>query len=241
MSRLGSIKAILWKDLRQYYAKPPTISWGILTPAAIVGVLAIAVSYNWRIIPGLVGLALMFSSSTMAQVCIGIERRFGSFERLLYAPVTLGSIIIAKSLGGIVFGLIGACMSIAIIMVFVKIRIVYMLTFFTAVLLGSIIFSLIGIIAAVVMRIENSMVFMNTLRFLMLFLSGIFIPIYMLPSIVQLVSYALPLTYIVELLRYSMYCRYDLIDPITSLISLVLYTITLTIVTKWIVEKKIYQ
>ncbi len=220
---------ILQKDLRQYYLKPPTLSWGFITPIAIVAMLVLAASYNWRIISGVIALAMMWSSTTMGQVAMGIERKARSIEKLLYTPINLASLVTAKVLSGLIFGFIGAGIASVIASVLTPIHVIHVLPLIIAIILGSIVFSLIGSIIALLASIENSMVVMNILRFTMMFLSGIFIPVFMLPWFLQPVSYVLPLTYVVELMRYSFYGIYDVVNPVTSIVALIIILIFYTV------------
>ena len=95
-----------WKDLRAYYLKPPNISWGILLPFAFVLAFAMRNPSDLRaLVPGLLGLTLLFGTSSMEAIVITFERRIGAFERLLLAPVRLPALLAGKMLGGMIFGL----------------------------------------------------------------------------------------------------------------------------------------
>ena len=95
-----------WKDLRTYYLKPPNISWGILLPFAFVLAFAMRNPGDLRaLVPGLLGLTVLFGTSSMEAIVITFERRTGAFERLLLAPIRLPALLAGKMLGGMVFGL----------------------------------------------------------------------------------------------------------------------------------------
>jgi ArsR family metal-binding transcriptional regulator len=98
---------IALKDLRAYYFKPPNISWGILFPFAFVLAFAIRNPGETRdLVPGLLGLNLLFGTTSMEANVIVFERRIGSLERLMLAPVSLAALLDGKMLGGMFFGLI---------------------------------------------------------------------------------------------------------------------------------------
>src|SRR4030042_2004231 len=95
------------KDMGTYYLKPPLISWGLMLP--IVFVLA----FYFRnpigikdVVPGLIGMTLLFSSTSMAAIVITFEKRIGALERLLLAPLEIRTILFGKTLGSSVFGLV---------------------------------------------------------------------------------------------------------------------------------------
>jgi len=101
----GRAWAIAKKDMRIYYLKPPTIMFGIFFPAFLF--LSFAVGRNiplTELIPGLMAITVFFTSSSIGPVVIPWERRTGSFERLLSAPVSLISVLAGKTLAGFFFG-----------------------------------------------------------------------------------------------------------------------------------------
>ena len=64
------------KDLKAYYLKPPLISWGLILPVVFI------LSFYLRnpegiseVTPGLVGLTLLFSTTSMAAIVITFEKR----------------------------------------------------------------------------------------------------------------------------------------------------------------------
>ena len=65
-------------------------------------------------------------------------------------------------------------------------------------------FSLLGLIASVMVReVFEAMTLMNFLRFPLLFISGVFMPLEALPAWIKPIAMASPLTYVVELLRFG--------------------------------------
>ena len=95
------------KDLRAYYLKPPLISWGLMFPAAMV--LAFYLrnpSDIGQVIPGLIGITLLFGATSMEAVVIAFEKRTGALERLAMAPVAPATILLGKAASGTVFALV---------------------------------------------------------------------------------------------------------------------------------------
>jgi hypothetical protein len=54
--------------------------------------------------PGLVGLTLLFSTTSMAAIVIAFEKRIDALERLLLAPLSMKTLIFGKALGSSDFG-----------------------------------------------------------------------------------------------------------------------------------------
>jgi ABC-2 type transport system permease protein len=192
---LRGIWAIMLKDLRAYYLKPPNISWGILFPFAFV--LAFAIRDPGRLdsmVPGLLALTLLFGTSSMEAIVITFERRIGALERLLLAPVRLPALLAGKLLGGMVFGLVTALGAGG----------VKWLLLALAMLLSASAFSALGIVVSVsVKEVFEAQTLANAFRFPMMFLGGVFVPVVSLPVGLQIIARALPLTYSVEALHIA--------------------------------------
>lgn len=102
---------ILKKDTRNYYLKPPNISWGIIFPLAwtLMQFIRSPQSIEVRqLLPGLMGMSILFGTTSMLAVTITFERKSCSFERLLLAPISINTMIFAKTCGAILFGVINA-------------------------------------------------------------------------------------------------------------------------------------
>ena len=64
------------KDLKAYYLKPPLISWGLMLP--IVFILAFYLRNPQgisEVSPGLVGMTMLFSTTSMSAIVISFEKR----------------------------------------------------------------------------------------------------------------------------------------------------------------------
>jgi len=77
------------------------------------------------------------------------------------------------------------------------------------ILLGSIMFSGMGmILSGFIKDVEAASAIGNAIAFPMMFLSGTYFPIEVMPSYIQTISKVLPLTYFSEGLKYSMLYKY---------------------------------
>jgi ABC-2 type transport system permease protein len=193
---------IALKDLRAYYFKAPNISWGILFPFAFVLAFAIRNPGDMRaLVPGLLALTLLFGASSMEAIVIVFERRIGSLERLLLAPLRLPALLAGKLLGGMVFGLtVTAVVLLVAVLVWGAEGVHWPLLFLTLVLSAGA-FAALGAFASVaVHEIFEAQTLANFFRFPMMFLGGIFVPLASMPPALRIVARALPLTYAVEAL-----------------------------------------
>src|SRR4030066_1584788 len=108
---------ILMKDMKNYYLKPPNISWGIIFPFAwmLMFFFRSGAAFNIEeIFAGLVAMSILFGTTSMLAVTITFERRARSFERLLLAPISTELLMLAKTSGAILFGVVNAFVPIVI-------------------------------------------------------------------------------------------------------------------------------
>ncbi len=197
---------IALKDLKAYYFKPPNISWGILFPFAFILAFAIRNPGDLRsLVPGLLALTLLFGTSSMEAIVIVFERRIGSLERLLLAPVRLSALLAGKLLGGMAFGLTVTLVVLVIALGMFGAGGINWLMLALALLLSAAAFSALGAFVSVAVReVFEAQTLANFIRFPMMFLGGVFVPVASMPVWLQSIARLLPLTYSVEVLRASL-------------------------------------
>jgi ABC-2 type transport system permease protein len=210
MSRWIAFWAIVLKDVRAYYLKPPNVSWGLIFPLAWTGMFLVrtgaGVEAVLPVLPGLVAVSILFGTTSMLSITITFERRMRSFERLLLAPVPLELLMLAKTGGAIVFGMANALVPIALAAFLADLSGVAWSAVLPAVALIAVASTFLGLFVAVsVSEVFEAQTFSNFFRFPMIFLCGLFVPIENLPSVLQPLSYALPLTYGVDILHGAMH------------------------------------
>jgi len=200
---LRGIFYIMLKDLRAYYFKPPNISWGILFPFAFVLVFVIRNPDNLgSLLPGLLALTLLFSTSSMEAIVVTFERRIGALERLLLAPVRLPALLAGKVLGGMVFGLATTVVVLIVALLSQGGQGIDWLLLIAAMILSAAAFAALGVLVSVaVQEVFEAQTLANMFRFPMMFLSGVFVPLSALPPGLRIVARVLPLTYAVEALQ----------------------------------------
>jgi len=197
---------ILVKDFRTYYLKPPNISWGIIFPLAWTGMFFIKSGKGMEsvssILPGVVALSILFGTTSLLAVTVTFEKKNRSFERLLLAPIPLELLMLAKTSGAILFGVINAFIPVLMAQFLIDLGDVNWLVFIPAVVLISVASTFLGLfIAVAVSEVFEAQTFSNFLRFPMIFLCGLFFPISALPVFLKPLAYALPLTYGADILH----------------------------------------
>ena len=198
---------ILMKDMRNYYLKPPNISWGLVFPVAwtLMFFLKSPTKVDVReLLPGVMSLSVLFGTTSMLAVTITFERRGRSFERLLLAPLDLNLLMLAKTSGAILFGIANAFVPVLFALFMVNLAGIHWISVFGAVFLIAVTSTLLGLLIAVSVReVFEAQTFSNFFRFPMIFLCGLFIPVQALPLFLRPLSYILPLTYGADILKSS--------------------------------------
>jgi len=198
---------ILRKDMTTYYLKPPNISWGLIFPFAwmLMFYLRSRTALDIRaLLPGVVAMSILFGTTSMLAVTITFERRSRSFERLLLAPIDLSLLMLAKTGGAVVFGMINAVVPILIGSFLTDLSAVGWPAVIGSIFLIACTSTFLGLfISVAVHEVFEAQTFSNFFRFPMLFLCGLFFPIAALPIFVRPLSYILPLTYGADILKQA--------------------------------------
>ncbi|MCG2774598.1 MAG: ABC transporter permease [Desulfobacterales bacterium] len=196
---------ILKKDMRNYYLKPPNISWGIIFPVAwtLMVFLKSGTSLDIRgLLPGVMCLSVLFGTTSMLAVTITFERKSRSFERLLIAPIDLSLLMLAKTTGAIVFGIFNGFVPVIFALFMTDLSGINWLIVLGGVFLIAVTSTFLGLFIAVsVSEVFEAQTFSNFFRFPMIFLCGLFIPVQVLPVFLRPISYSMPLTYGADILN----------------------------------------
>jgi ABC-2 type transport system permease protein len=231
---------ILKKDIKNYYLKPPNISWGIIFPLSwtLMQLVRSPGGSILELLPGLISMSVLFGTTSMLAVTITFERSGRSFDRLLLAPISLNLMVLAKIAGTILFGMFNACVPVIFASFFVDLSAVNWGLLLLAVLMIAITSALTGLLIAVsAKQVFEAQTFSNFFRFPMLFLCGLFIPISSLPFVLRPVSFCLPLTYGTDILRGTI-VRANILSPLLSFGMLLLFSVALFLICRHNINRK---
>ena len=155
-----------------------------------------------ELLPGLMAMSVLFGTTSMLAVTITFEKRGRSFDRLLLAPIGISTLVFAKILGAVIFGIVNAFVPVVFASFFIDLSGINWGIAFIAVIFIAITSALLGLlIATSAKEVFEAQTFSNFFRFPMLFLCGLFIPIDNLPIILKPISFCLPLTYGTDILN----------------------------------------
>ncbi len=233
---------IIVKDMRTYYLKPPNVSWGLIFPLAWTGMFFIksgsALEGIPMLLPGVVAMSILFGTTSLLAVTVTFEKKNRSFERLLLAPIPFELLMLSKTSGAILFGIVNAFVPVVMASFLMDMSQVAWSAFLPAVLMISVASTFLGFfIAVAVSEVFEAQTFSNFFRFPMIFLCGLFFPIEKLPVFLRPLSYALPLTYGADVLHGSVHGGHEMPFAL-DLFLLGVFCVALFAATLWNIKRK---
>ena len=193
------------KNIRIYYTKAPVMIFGILFPLFLFLSFYLGRDVDLHFFfPGLLAMSLFFTASSVGPLITPWEKQAGTFERLLSFPININTIILADIVAGMVFGIIINIIVLIVGLIFLDYDI-NILFLSLGILLASFCFSSLGVLLASpsVRSPSHIMMFSSLIRFPLIFISGIFIPLENLRGLARGLSYLSPITYLVDIFNFG--------------------------------------
>ncbi len=196
------------------------------------------VDYIAYIIPGIVAISSMNAGYSSSSQKIVIQRLFHtSFDELVLCPMHTSSIVFGKSVMGMIRGMIGGAIMLALGTFFtddlhISVELILMMLF------SCLTFSLLGVMAGLLAKSSSTLTMLSNILILpMTFMCGTLFSVDALPGIVADIVWALPLTHSSEMLR-SLALGWDF--PWISLLVLFIYMVAFYIIDRTVIVKKLY-
>lgn len=205
--RLQRVLAVAKKDIRIYYAKGPVLIFGVLIPAFFFLAFTMGREMSGtQLVAGLVGMALWFTATSISPVIGPWETRDGTLERLASAPITVTEILLGDVLASATVGVAITGVAVGGLSLVLEFSVPHPGSLVTGLVLAAFGFSALGVLMAAIPTDQTSDVMMlaTLVKFPVIFVSGIFIPVESLPEWGRLVAYASPLTYLVKATKYGL-------------------------------------
>ena len=197
--------AIAAKDVRVYYLAPPMIMFGLLLPFFMF----FSFSVRRGLAPAesvarLLAITTFFTASSAGPVILPMERSMRTFERMLVAPVALISVLAGEAAVGMLFGAGVSILTLLLATIFLGVRLVSPVALIAAVLLASAAFSALGLLFASwptssATPVGSIMMPATLVRWPLMFVSGVFVPLEQMSQPLRAISYLSPLTYAQDL------------------------------------------
>ena len=204
---LRGIVVITEKNMLLYYTKPPVLMFGFLFPLFMFFAFFVGRHLDLAtFFPAFLAMMLFFTASSVGPLITPWEKREKTYERLLSYPVTQDSIILGDVIAGGIFGIGISLLIWAASALFVPVAVMNAGLFFFAFILGTLSCAALGALLASPASDSppNVMIFSNLVRFPLIFISGIFVPLQDMQGWALALAYCSPLTYLVDLFNAAM-------------------------------------
>lgn len=195
---------IAWKDIRVYYSKGPVVIFGILFPIFLLLSFAVGRDLSLEfLMPGLLGMVLFFTATSISPAVAPWETQARTLERLMSSPLTTYTIILGDIVASFVFGVLISLIPVSVA-VGLGMPISHLPVLLLGILLAGFCFSSLGLIfsAAPTSMPSTIMMISALVKFPVVFISGIFIPVEQLPEWGRIISFISPLTYFTDIARH---------------------------------------
>jgi ABC-2 type transport system permease protein len=231
LQRLSDELAQAWtvavKDMRVYYLTAPMIMFGLLLPFLLFFSFSIKREIGVQVgLAKLLALTTFFTASSAGPVIIPLERRTGTYNRLLAAPMSLFTLLLGKTLVGAFFAVATSLVPLLIGLLVMRVNVVNAGLLVVCIVLASLAFSAFGLVFGSIptssaTAVGSIMMPSTLVRWPLLFISGVFIPLTEMAPAARAVAYLSPLTYAQDLMNHAVLGR-GLLSPWLDLLVLLL-------------------
>jgi ABC-2 type transport system permease protein len=207
---------VLWlREMKRFMRAKSRIIGSLMQPLFFLAFLGLGfnkmsipgvapgVNYMSFLVPGILGMSLLFSSS-MQGLSVLWDREFGFLKEIMVAPVGRVSIVLGRIAGGTTTTLFQGVLVLllSLLMGFHLTHPAGLLAAFFFMVLIAFTFIGFGLIFASLMKdMQGFGIIINFIIFPLFFLSGALYPLKNLPWVIRALSYADPLTYGIDGLR----------------------------------------
>jgi len=194
------------KDMRVYYLKPGMIMFGLMMPFFMF--FSFSVRREMAAAQGvarLLALTTFFTAASTGPFVIPLERRLGTYDRLLAAPMSLFSLLLGKITVGAFFAIAVSVVALVVGVTVFGATVSSPGFLMAGVIIGSFSFSTLGLIfGSIPTRNPGDVQMPSTLlRWGLLFISGVFVPLTEMGGVARALAYVSPLTYAQDLMNYA--------------------------------------
>lgn len=198
--------AITKKDVRIYYSKGPVITFGLIFPLFLF--LAFTIGRNITVkdlFPGLVSMTVFFTATSVGPAILPWETRSKTLERLVCSPVAVWAVFLGDVLASFIFGILISLVPLTVGLA-LGVEVIDFLVLGLGMVLATLCFASLSILLSVYPPTDipaTVMMLSSLVKFPLVFISGVFVPVEEMPEWGRIIASASPLTYFTDLARYS--------------------------------------
>ena len=206
VDELSQAWIVTLKDIKVYYLRPGMIMFGFLMPFFMF--FSFSVRRDMAAGEGmsrLLALTIFFTAAAAGPFIIPTERRLGTYDRLLAAPMSLLTLLLGKIAVGAFFAIVVSSIAAIVGILFLSTSVAQPALMVAGIFIGSFTFSTMGLIfGSIPTRNPGDVQMPSTLiRWVLLFVSGVFVPLSEMSTIARGISYLSPLTYAQDLMNHA--------------------------------------
>jgi ABC-2 type transport system permease protein len=207
---LAQAWTIAIKDIRVYYLRPGMIMFGFMMPFFMFFSFSVRRELGAEEgLARLLALTVFFTAGAAGPFIIPTERRIGTYDRLLAAPMSLLTLLLGKTAVGAFFAIVVSTVALLAGLLFFGAAITQPVWLMTGILLGSLSFSTLGLAFGSIPTTNPGDVQMPStlLRWGLLFISGVFVPLSEMAPAARFIAHLSPLTYAQDLMNQAVLGR----------------------------------
>jgi ABC-2 type transport system permease protein len=180
--------------------------------------------------PGLIGVTVFFTCSAMSPIIFPLESSARTLERLISCPVSVWTILLGDLLASALTGLIITIIPVVIALA-LGVSFTQPVVLLVGIILSALCFSAMALIFSIPATSSPAPIQMlsTLIKFPLMFISGIFIPLSQLPEVARVISFISPLTYFSDLARGAMGGT-SYYTPLINLLVIIAFTVVFWIV-----------
>jgi ABC-2 type transport system permease protein len=248
-----AIYVIVLRDFKRFFrqrtrllvtiARP--LIWLIIVGSGFSKIISIPgeISYKQFILPGIVGMTILFSS-IFSTITVVWDREFGFLREMLVAPISRLTIVTGKLLSGTALSLLQGVVLLSLAPFFgLHVSVLQFIWMFFLMAIVSLSITSLGLfIASFLKSLEGFNIIMNFVVLPMFFLSGALYPIGTLPVYLHILTFINPLSYGVDAFKHVLF--YDTGAPVAELsftfdiLALIVFSVFMVILTSYSFERK---
>lgn len=215
-----TVYVITVRDLKKFFRQRTRLIGMIARPLTWLFIIGtglnqvirggLGVNYIQFILPGILGMTILFSAM-FSSISIIWDREFGFMREILVTPVSRFSIALGKIVGGTLVSTIqGLIIMAAAPLIGIRFTIFEALLLVVFVMVVSMCIAAIGVfIASLIKSFESFNIIMNFIVMPMFFLSGAMYPVSVLPRVMRWFIYLNPLSYGIDSFKHIMFVEFS--------------------------------
>jgi len=242
-------KGIIYKELLRFFKQKSRffsalvrpLLWLLIFSVGFKSALGLAIippyetyiTYETYIVPGLVGMILLFNGMQSSLMMI-FDREMGSMKILLSSHINRNFLLFCKMLATAIVSTIQAITFLIIAYFYgIEMSLQGYILVIPVVLFSSLVLNAMALfLSSVIKQLENFATVMNFVIFPMFFLSSALYPLWKIKDssiVIYTISSYNPFTYIVEFIRFTLYSKFDFTNFVIILL-LIIFSLLLAFI-----------